>query len=1297
MPVPRIGTGIHQLVASLRSDHGIDAHRLPVQLAVLIYLRWVDFQEAERETIAAFEDRPYDLLLPESMCWRNWYAAQGDELAETLSIRLPTELSRLQNVRHNRLATHLHHMAQPLFDLAKWSAESLATATQWLSDQPFETPSDRRALLNDYDDFLNSVRRDRAQHGVGDHSDPRWLARLVADLAGASPGDSIYDPCFGVGGFLVALHDSVVRSGKRTFHRVDDDTLSISGIEINADGYVIAAMRMALAGIDGPRIEVGNSLERPANQSRYTSGFDRVVANPPWGLRVGPEGLDHFPIRSIDAVGLFIQHIVGQLKPDGRAVVVVPSGFLFRKGPEQRVREMLLTECTVETVISLPEGAFSPATSIATAILTIRRGGSTDRVRLIDGETLLKSRGSRSAPEEKAINTVLSLARTVETTDEAWNVAVSDLAQFDWDLTPVRRDRSGLDEVLDALAVEIPISTLKEQCTILSGHAIKSADLLDEPSNVGEDPTVPYVRIGDIRNGFVERGSKWLSSTVTATLDPKWKLKSGDVLVSKSGTVGRVGIVRNGAIGAVAAGGILILRPTGSQLNPHFLSAYLSAAECGAWLDGRARGKVISHLSRDVLDGMPVPVPALPVQQRVADNYRDHGVGVLAYLTQLLLEKTGDPVAEWLDGALGHLTTDESSHPGHLQPLRHSVVFGDAFRRLRNSLVHDGDERPLRQWVSTLATGVVPPVQGIMDVPRGPARYSLVQQAITGARNAEDAIEGHLPHAARARELTRLVMQKLSAAEREMIEDVRISATADQTTLDLDAPVSLVVTLTNEGTLPLRNVHVSTEPWERTVGVGYLPEGGEKEIPLDGQTPSVGEFFTLVVSWRGVAMDGGEVDGRRELSFGMTARGNDGSDAPEIGGSPYVCGDPITPKREELFVGREETLETISRSVQATGNVILLEGNRRAGKTSILKHLEGTTGVPGWFGAYASLQGAEGSKQGVGVPTEEVFRTLARSIAVSVHTLGGETPLPNGETLSPDAKTLAVPKACRAGISAEGPFADFAAYLEVMLELLEGRDLRLLLMLDEFDKLQEGIDNGVTSPQVPENIRYLVQNNPRFSAILTGSRRLRRLREEHWSALYGLGTHVGVKTLDPVSAERLMTYPVRGRLTYSREAVERCTHLTAGQPYLIQCVCNQIFNTAVRSGIRSITVDVVQSAADRLIEENEHFASLWDYAGTDRRRYLLALCHRRAEGKEAMHLGVIQEYLATEGIELSDDALIADLDALRELDLIDFHGSQGTGHYELAIPLMGIWIDRQRDVEAVLMKARNETEEEEDG
>src|SRR5262249_11477793 len=142
-------------------------------------------------------------------------------------------------------------------------------------------------------------------------------------------------------------------------------------------------------------------------------------------------------------------------------------------------------------------------------------------------------------------------------------------------------------------------------------------------------------------------------------------------------------------------------------------------------------------------------------------------------------------------------------------------------------------------------------------------------------------------------------------------------------------------------------------------------------------------------------------------------------------------------------------------------------------------------------------------------------------------------------------------QACEIGISEKSAFADFRDYLEILLSVIKPLKLRLVLMLDEFDKVQEGINSGVTSPQVPENIRFLIQTYPEFSAILSGSRRLKRLREKYWSALFGLGINVPVTALDVQSARKIVTEPVRDKLVYSNEAIERVVHLTARQPYLL--------------------------------------------------------------------------------------------------------------------------------------------------
>ncbi len=87
-----------------------------------------------------------------------------------------------------------------------------------------------------------------------------------------------------------------------------------------------------------------------------------------------------------------------------------------------------------------------------------------------------------------------------------------------------------------------------------------------------------------------------------------------------------------------------------------------------------------------------------------------------------------------------------------------------------------------------------------------------------------------------------------------------------------------------------------------------------------------------------------------------------------------------------------------------------------------------------------------------------------------------------------------------------------------------------------------------------------------------------------------------------------------------------------------------MFDIAARSSVRSITVDQVNIAADALVEDNEHFASLWDYTGFDRRRFLLYLLHREENGPEPMKLGVIEAKLENAGVELREEVVIQDLE-----------------------------------------------------
>jgi type I restriction enzyme M protein len=246
-------------------------------------------------------------------------------------------------------------------------------------------------------------------------------------------------------------------------------------------------------------------------------------------------------------------------------------------------------------------------------------------------------------------------------------------------------------------------------------------------------------------------------------------------------------------------------------------------------------------------------------------------------------------------------------------------------------------------------------------------------------------------------------------------------------------------------------------------------------------------------------------------------------------------------------------------------------------------------------------------------------------------------------------------------------------------------------MLDEFDKVQEGIDAGVTSPQVPENIRHILQHHQGLSAILTGSRRLKRLREEYWSALFGLGYRIGIGSLPPDDARRLVTEPVAERLAYLPQARDRIVDLCAAQPYLVQSLCNRVFERAAESAERTITTAEVDAAARDMVPENEHFRTLWDYVQTHRRRLLLALCERHATDPDAINLEFLSARVESLGVHVPRQSLLGDdLEYLRELELLEFDRGYRGGTYRIAVPLLGMWIQASIDFDDAVARAREE-------
>ncbi|APR86259.1 Hypothetical protein A7982_11608 [Minicystis rosea] len=336
-----------------------------------------------------------------------------------------------------------------------------------------------------------------------------------------------------------------------------------------------------------------------------------------------------------------------------------------------------------------------------------------------------------------------------------------------------------------------------------------------------------------------------------------------------------------------------------------------------------------------------------------------------------------------------------------------------------------------------------------------------------------------------------------------------------------------------------------------------------------------------------------------------------------------------------------------------------------------------------------SFQGTIGDQAKDGIPTRELFRLIVRDIGLACSRAGCPVPLPGMEPASaPTLYKFQFVRALNGFFEDLDPYEALQVYVDLVLESIAPR--RLLLMLDEFDKLQVGIDNQVTSPQVPENIRNLLQMRTGLAAIITGSRRLKRLREEYWSALFGFGHRIGVDPLEADEARELIMKPVEGRLSFEKAAVESIIDLTACQPFLVQSLCARVFELAKRHGHHRITAAGVEEAAQKMVRDNEHFMALWSYAVTERRRFLLCLCRELAGGPLRVSADLLAQRMDTAGVHVLVDAIDDDLRFLLELELVALANSDVGPDYRLAVPLMGMWMKEAVDAEAQRRRAVHE-------
>jgi len=365
----------------MRKDAGVDgdAQRIS-QLGWMLFLKIFDDREKEYELIK----KDYRSPIPDRLRWRTWAAKDegitGDDLLKFIDTDLFPTLKELPaDAGSNGSGILLRRVFEDSYNYMK-NGTLIRQVVNKINEIDFNSTKDRHLFGEIYEKILKDL---QSAGNAGEYYTPRAVTQFMVDQVNPHLGEIILDPACGTGGFLTCAIENIRAMQVKS---VEDEHLlqkSIHGIEKKPMPHLLCVTNMMLHGIDVPTmIRHDNALARPLRDYAAKDRVDVVVTNPPFG-GMEEDGIEsNFPAsyQTRETADLFLVLIMHILKDGGRAAIVLPDGTLFGEGVKTRIKEKLLTECNLHTIVRLPNGVFNPYTGIKTNLLFFEKGKPTKEI-----------------------------------------------------------------------------------------------------------------------------------------------------------------------------------------------------------------------------------------------------------------------------------------------------------------------------------------------------------------------------------------------------------------------------------------------------------------------------------------------------------------------------------------------------------------------------------------------------------------------------------------------------------------------------------------------------------------------------------------------------------------------------------------------------------------------------------------------------------------------------------------------------------------------------------------------------
>ena len=436
----------------MRKDKGLngDLDRLPM-LTWIMFLKFLDDLEIQREAEAKLSRNKFKPAIEPPYRWRDW-AAKPDGITGEDLIRFINndEAIRPDGKRGDGLFQYLRTLTSANGDNRR---DVVATVFQGVQNRMISgyllrdvvnkiagihfTSSDELHTLGAlYESMLREMRD--AAGDSGEFYTPRAVVRLMVEVLDPRLGETVLDPASGTGGFLVEAFKHLHKQVKTVPDRKILQERSLLGGEPKPLPYLLCQMNLLLHGLDAPQIDSGNSLRHKLSEIGEKDRVDVILTNPPFGGEEEKGIQGNFPEdkQTAETALLFLQLIMRKLKrqptPAGRparAAVVVPNGTLFGDGVCARIKEELLKEFNLHTIVRLPNGVFAPYTGIPTNLLFFDRSGPTKEVWYYE-QPLPEGRKNytKTAPIQfEEFAGCLAWWKKRKENDQAWKVSAKDL------------------------------------------------------------------------------------------------------------------------------------------------------------------------------------------------------------------------------------------------------------------------------------------------------------------------------------------------------------------------------------------------------------------------------------------------------------------------------------------------------------------------------------------------------------------------------------------------------------------------------------------------------------------------------------------------------------------------------------------------------------------------------------------------------------------------------------------------------------------------------------------------------